>query len=243
MRAVAGAAARVSVRDEASRALLSEIGVPADAVSVSADPAFLLSTEHIRPEDVLIGMGLEPRSPIVGVALRPWSRGVDPEAWEPAVAAALDALVERTGGTLLFVPFEKSPWTEDDDFALASRVRRRLAHADRAAILSGLLAPQDTASLLAGCDLVLAMRLHAAIFALAGGVPTVAIGYDPKVGALLSKAGLSRLSRADRRTLRREPRRAPRARARRRAAGRASGEPRSTTSVGARPRTSTRWRA
>ncbi len=191
VRAVAGGAARVSVRDEESRALLSEIGVPVDAVSVSADPAFLLSTERIRPEDVLIGMGLEPRSPIVGVALRPWGRGVEPGAWEEAVAAALDALVERTGGTLLFVPFEKSPWTEDDDFALASRVRRRLAHADRAAILSGLLAPQDTASFLAGCDLVLAMRLHAAIFALAGGVPTVAIGYDPKVGALLSKTGLS----------------------------------------------------
>jgi polysaccharide pyruvyl transferase CsaB len=190
VRAVAGAAARISVRDAASRALLAEIGVPEARISVAADPAFLLSSEHVRPEDILIGMGLEPRAPIVGVALRPWSRGTEPAAWEPAVAAGLDLFVERTGATLLFVPFEKSPWTEDDDFALASRVRRRLARPDRAAVLSGLLAPQDTASLLAGCDLVLGMRFHATVFALAGAVPSVAIAYDPKVEALMARAGL-----------------------------------------------------
>ena len=189
VRAVTADAVRVSVRDEASRALLTVLGVGGN-VAVAADPAFLLAAEHVRPEDVLIGMGIEPRAPIVGVALRPWSRFADPGAWEAAVASALDAFVEATGATLLFVPFEKSPWSEDDDFALASRVRRRLAHADRAAILSGLLAPQDTASLLAGCDLVLAMRLHAAVFALGGLVPVAAIGYDPKVEALMSRVGL-----------------------------------------------------
>jgi polysaccharide pyruvyl transferase CsaB len=193
VRAVAGGAARLSVRDAASRALLAEIGVPEERVFVSADPAFLLSSEHVRPEDILIGMGLEPRAPIVGVALRPWSRGAQPDAWEPAVAAALDLFVERTGATLLFVPFEKTPWTDDDDFALASRIRRRLAHADRAAVLSGLLAAQDTASLLAGCDLVLGMRFHAAVFAISGGVPPVAIAYDPKVEALMAAAGLEDL--------------------------------------------------
>ncbi|HTR04522.1 MAG TPA: polysaccharide pyruvyl transferase family protein [Thermoanaerobaculia bacterium] len=194
VRAVAASAVRVSVRDAGSRSLLGEIGAPVENVTVSADPAFLLSSAHVRPEDVLIGMGIEPRSPIVGVALRPWTQGVDPARWEAAVATALDRLVERTGATLLFVPFERSPWSDDDDFAVASRVRRRLAHGDRAAILSGLLAPPDTASLLGGCDVVLAMRLHAAVFALAAGVPPVALAYDPKVDALLAGSGLAELA-------------------------------------------------
>jgi len=190
VRAVASGASRISVRDEASRALLSGIGAAGPPVSAAADPAFLVASERVRPEDVLIGMGIEPRPPIVGVALRTWAREADPGVWEPAVASALDSLVERTGATLLFVPFEKSQWTDDDDFALASRLRRRLVHADRAAVLSGLLAPSDTASLLAGCDLVLAMRFHAAVFAISGRVPVVAIAYDPKVRELLAKAGL-----------------------------------------------------
>src|SRR5215472_1413262 len=78
VRAVVSGASRVSVRDEASRALLSEIGAAGPPVSVAADPAFLLAAEHVRPEDVLIGMGIEPRTPIVGVALRPWARDAEP---------------------------------------------------------------------------------------------------------------------------------------------------------------------
>ncbi len=191
--AVARAAARVSVRDEGSRALLESLGVPAARVTLSADPAFLLAPEGVRPEDVLLGMGIEPRAPIAGVALRPWSQGVEPEAWERETAAGLDLFLERTQGSVLFVPFEKSPWSDDDDFALASRVRRRLRHADRTAVLSGLLSPRETAALIGGCDLVVGMRLHAAVFAVARAVPTVAIAYDPKVTALLERSGLSEL--------------------------------------------------
>jgi len=192
--AVSRAAARISVRDEGSRALLEALGVPAARITLSADPAFLLAPEGVRPEDVLIGMGIEPRAPVVGVALRPWSHGAEPEVWEREVAAGLDLFLERTQGSLLFVPFEKSPWSDDDDFALASRVRRRLRHADRAAVLSGLLSPGDTAALIGGCDLVVGMRLHSVVFAISGTVAPVAIAYDPKVEALLARCGLSELA-------------------------------------------------
>ena len=191
--AVARTAARISVRDESSRALLEALGVPASRITLSADPAFLLAPEGVRPEDVLIGMGIEPRAPIAGVALRPWSHGVRPEAWEREAAAGLDLFLERTSGSLLFVPFEKSPWSDDDDFALASRVRKQLRHADRTAVLSGLLSPEDTAALIGGCDLVVGMRLHSAVFAIAGSVPPVAIAYDKKVEALLERSGMSEL--------------------------------------------------
>ena len=193
VRGVCEASSFLSVRDEGSRNLLLEAGVEPHRITLSTDAAFLLPAERIRPEDVLMATGVEPRAPIVGVALRPWLLGVDQERFEREVAGALDRFVEKTGGTLLLVPFQESARPEEDDASLASRVRQRLQHADRAVVLPSPRPPAEAAGLLAGCDLVVAMRLHAAIFAVAGGVPAVSIAYDPKVSALSARFGLDSL--------------------------------------------------
>jgi hypothetical protein len=49
------------------------------------------------------------------------------------------------------------------------------------------LSPREWRALLGSTDLVIAARLHALILAAAGGVPTVAIEYDPKVTALRAR--------------------------------------------------------
>ena len=63
--------------------------------SISADPAFALQIPAGSPAPAAIcrELGVEPRGPILGVALRPWSVGVDQAAWEAGVAAALDRLL------------------------------------------------------------------------------------------------------------------------------------------------------
>jgi polysaccharide pyruvyl transferase WcaK-like protein len=78
-RMVAELAQLITVRDEQSKALLVELGIDAARVHVAADPAFVL-TYPISALDL-------PR-PILGVALRPWSIGIDPETWEAAVTSA-----------------------------------------------------------------------------------------------------------------------------------------------------------
>lgn len=44
-------------------------------------------------------------------------------------------------------------------------------------------------SIIAGCDMMVGMRLHALILAAAAGVPSVALAYDPKVAAFMQASG------------------------------------------------------
>jgi polysaccharide pyruvyl transferase CsaB len=188
-RAVCQASSSLSVRDAGSRDLLVSAGVDASRITVSADAAFTLRFARADPREILAAEGVQARSPIAGVALRPWSIGVDPAAWENALVEALDLFVERTGSSLLFVPFEKSPWGPKDDFELAARIRSRLRQPGCTAALSRPLPPGEAAGLLAGCDLVLGMRLHSLVFSAASGVPAVGLAYDPKVAALMDRLG------------------------------------------------------
>ncbi len=204
VRGVCEASAFLSVRDAASRDLLIASGVEAERIAVSADAAFALAPGPTRRRagDLLREMGVEPSasspstspspSPIVAVALRPWTLGGDPDRWESEVAGALDRLIEKTGGRLLFVPLQRSSRADEDDAGVAARVRGRLGRtaAARSAALPAPLSPSETLGLIASCDLVLAMRLHAAVFAAAGAVPPVGLGYDPKVRSLFERLDL-----------------------------------------------------
>ena len=188
-RAVCAAASAITVRDEDSRDLLASLGVDASRVAVTADAAFALSAPRLEPREVLAASGVAPSGPVLGVSLRPWSLGVEPEVWERATAAALDLFLDRTGGAALFLPFERSPWSREDDIEISLRVRKRMRRGDRAAVLTEPRPPDEAAGLLAGCDAVLGMRLHALNLACAAGVPVVGIAYDPKITALLGRLG------------------------------------------------------
>ena len=192
-KAVAESASSLSVREEASRRLLMEEGVAGSRIRVSADPAFLLDIEPLRPDGVLSAAGVEPRAPLAGVALRDWSLDGDPAVWEKETAAALDLFLEQTGGSILFVPLQRGTRAVEDDVAVAGRVRARLRNAERALVLGDVGPAAETASLLAGCDFIVGMRLHSLVFAAAAGVPAVGLAYDPKVSLLLERLGCADL--------------------------------------------------
>jgi polysaccharide pyruvyl transferase CsaB len=189
---------RATVRDPGSLALLAELGSPVPAggpVELAADPAFLLPPLAGAELDALLaglGAGLEEITPgerLTGVALRPWGFGVEPGVWEAEVARALDLHLAETPGRLLFLPFQPA-----EDLGVARGVAARLARPERALVVERPLVPEELAGLLGRCERVLAMRFHAALFALAAGVPTVGLAYDPKVAALLAGAGLAALA-------------------------------------------------
>ncbi|MBL8210405.1 MAG: polysaccharide pyruvyl transferase family protein, partial [Bryobacterales bacterium] len=191
VRGVFEAANYASVRDADSRALAVEAGVAAAQVELTADPAFLLTPDPPeRARAIFAAEGIPdppPGATRVAIAIRHWAHEVDPEAWETELAQGLDrfAAAHPGGAQLVFVPFQRFPGEQEDDLTVARRVQARLESPSH--IVEGRYQPGAVAALLAESQLVVAMRLHAAIFCLGAGVRFVALTYDGKVRHLLDR--------------------------------------------------------
>jgi len=185
------AAALATVRDESSKTLLASLGVDRGRIMVTADPAFdayLPAPERIRAK-VKLTVEVQLTPPVLGVALRNWDVGVDPDNWEGMLAEGLDQFLSEYGGTILLIPFQRLPGSLTDDATVLDRVRQRMKHHNATFVVSNL-PPLERGWLVACCDLVLGMRMHSLIMAARGGVPAVGIVYDPKVSSLLCSLGL-----------------------------------------------------
>ncbi len=180
---VAGVARRldaITVRDEASAALLREIGVDRPAIEVTADPALLLAPDRDPP--ALEGAW-------AAVALRPW-RGKGDQIAGAVARAARAALPDVR---LMLLPMQPGA-----DGAVMEHFAR-IWHQEGGGNVGRVGGPVRPESLLvpleplvenlAACDMVIGMRLHALILAAACAVPSVALSYDPKVTAFMAQSG------------------------------------------------------
>ncbi len=168
--AVANKLDAITVRDPDSARLLREIGVTRPPIEVTADPALLLSAPTV-PKD----------GATFGVALRSW-QGQDTLGTEVA-AACLPSLTEQTPLLLPMQAVSDLPIAQQ--FADSWQGRKAATFCSASEGLNPLL------SIIAGCDMMVGMRLHALILAAAAGAPSVALAYDPKVSAFMSASGQS----------------------------------------------------
>ena len=185
-----------SVRDQGSRQALQAIGLPdriiEGRVTLAADPAFSLPPAPPNvAKQFLMDRGIEPGTPLLGVCLRPWDFGVDQDRWVREVAWALERYLVETDRRAVFIPFQARQGSRyEDDVAVGRSVIVSMPDAGRCVVLDRPLEPHVASAVLGQCTAVLAMRMHAALFALRAGVPVVGLAYDEKVSSLLRESGV-----------------------------------------------------
>jgi len=169
-RAVAGCD-YISVRDDVSREDLIAMKVAPDQIRQVADPAFLLQRADVVPltPDTLIG---ESGGAYIAIALRFWKR----LPLTGKLIALVSHIQRQTGYTVCLVPMQ-----EPADRELAEIIR---AAVPGVVVTAPQLGPRQIAAVFASSEMTVAMRLHGLIFAVAAGVPVLALAYDPKVAAL-----------------------------------------------------------
>lgn len=166
-------ASLVTVRDQESKSLLESIGVTRPDAHVTADPALVLEPDLVEADSIIAGAGLN-GAEMIGVSLRPWPGA---EAGLAEAAKGISAACEELGVRAALIPMQ-----EPEDIPICEAVSGGV-------LLRGSGRPAVVKGLIARCELVVGMRLHALILAAGEGVGFVPLTYDPKVSSFASAAG------------------------------------------------------
>jgi polysaccharide pyruvyl transferase CsaB len=183
----------ISVRDIESADLLTQMRLPRERIAVVPDPVMGLplrasSTNAASPEPGAVPADAADGAPeamrTVGVAVRFWNQ--DRSELE-ALARSLQELLAVRNVRLRFLPFHLP-----SDEVASSYVIDRLGgdYGDRVEMARDIAHPQDLLEQVAGCDLLIGMRLHSLIYAASQFVPMVGISYDPKIDQFLHRLGM-----------------------------------------------------
>jgi polysaccharide pyruvyl transferase CsaB len=163
---------RISVRDVDSYNLLTSLNVT-DNLEFGADLTFLLNPpSETQIKDAATKYGLNLSRPILGLSLRPW-RGQN--RWLKQITIGLAEFIREQNAQVLLLPME-----EAQDRLVLHSLEERIP----GALYTGPTDWQDIISILAGCRLVVSMRLHALILSGICGINGLALSYDPKVDSL-----------------------------------------------------------
>jgi polysaccharide pyruvyl transferase CsaB len=183
----------ISVRDEESMILLKEIGVW-KKIHLSTDPAFLLSpikTDSV--ENIINAYGFHASGPDIGVCVQNLLYWGDQA--KSTLAEIFDSLIEKSGARIFFIPFGvyRNTWSfkhasEAVDI-LAAKELMAMMKAKSYLVDTGNLNPSEISALIKNMSLMISMRLHGLILALAAKTPIIAITYkkETKIKNLMKR--------------------------------------------------------
>ncbi|MEN6328385.1 MAG: polysaccharide pyruvyl transferase CsaB [Syntrophomonas sp.] len=187
MRLVANHVNLITLRDRDSALFLEEIGVTRPPLVITSDPVFSLEPEDADRAAMqkLLKQSVDNHQPGVGVSVRKWTAL---EGYQSELACLLDDLAER-GYRVIFIPM-----AYPEDLTASRKVMELMRH--EALLIDKHLSSKEHLALIAQLDLMIAMRLHALIFAASRGITFAGISYDPKVDAFLKLFALQPLPKS-----------------------------------------------
>jgi polysaccharide pyruvyl transferase WcaK-like protein len=188
---------RITLRDAIAVKNAIDLEIPADRITLAADPAMGLVIPSVRSA----GRDVEPLN--IGVSLRglskhyaPTGRKIEAARQESAFHEAAKCTVRRVLQThkaqVVLVPMALRP--EDDDRVVLRRLQSELGHDPRISLIEDYASPAALLKQFETFDFFVAMRFHSAVFAMLSQVPLVAIDYDSQGGkttGLMEAMGLS----------------------------------------------------
>lgn len=197
----------VTVRDEASRALLQQVGVESQRVELLADAALAMRAadgHSVSAGDAAAMAAIQDfkrsrASPLVFISVRSWRFPGQADSahrthrLHEQLIQLVRSLLAQTDWSICFVSTcQGRPEYVYDDSLIAQRIVDDLgAPTPRVMVSKHGFAPRTFPYLIGNCaDVVISMRMHLTIYSLLAGVPFVAIAYEQKSVELCRTLGI-----------------------------------------------------
>lgn len=173
----------IVVRDDTSKELLVEIGIPADQVVVTADPVLRIKPVSLEPGLKILekeGFVKDPKKTTVGFAIR--ERKIDSK-FVDQLCISMNRLIEEHQVEIVLIPFHYS-----EDMGVIAEIEKRLEN--KVSVIRHKYLTDEMLSIIGNMDFLVGVRLHALIHAAIMEVPMIAISYDPKINSFMHSIGL-----------------------------------------------------
>lgn len=162
----------ITLRDEESAQLISQLGVKTPEITVTADPAF---SYEIKCEDISKDFGID--GDYVCMSVRDWSES--DEKVIGGMAELADYISEKYSLIPVFVPMQFNKDLNPGRI-IASKMK------NRSVVIHKKLSLKQIFSLIKYSKAVVAVRLHMLIFGATMEVPSIGIDYDPKIKSFMN---------------------------------------------------------
>lgn len=164
----------ITLRDQASKDLLKDLGVTKPPIYVTADVVFTLKgNDKTQSEALLKKEDIPITEPLVAVAIRPWFTD---DKMIPAIAKVCDRLSEA-GYKMLFVPLQDTKKISDTQ--ISKKVTKLMNHSSY--ILKNNYNAEELIGILGLTQGLIGMRFHSIVFTLLNHLPVYGLSYDIKV--------------------------------------------------------------
>lgn len=175
----------LTLRDLYSREALARLDVTYPRIVEAADVAWNLRPAPVRDARAKLDeYAPSNERPRLGLTLRSFhgQYGIS-EAQEQELisefAVLCDKVIEHLG-ELIFLSTDYRKHGRRNDLDVMRLVQQRMQYGARFHVIEEELAARELKAIYGQMDLLISVRLHPSIFAMASGVPTLLIGYDPK---------------------------------------------------------------
>ncbi len=189
----------VFVRDQASLDLGKRLSLPDAKLHYAPDPGLFFKPGNIdEAKRILNGHKRSWQAPALGVSvINQIGRFIDEtrlEAYYDALSRAIIEFQKHHGGSVFLFNQVRGPTRmEDDRIASQEIIKRTQGLSQDIVIVEDAQTPAQLKACYGLMDVFIATRLHAGLFSIGAGTPTMFIGYLTKTRGVLSSLGMEDL--------------------------------------------------